>query len=65
MLDLGLIEPVDKPLCGAVVSPVIIQKQGDKRRMCSDFRAPENYTVSEIYTIPCVNIVIQTLLGRS
>ena len=55
---MGVIEPVDVTPRGAVISPVIIQEQGNKKRMCGDFRALNDHTVSDIYAIPRVDIVI-------
>lgn len=61
--DLGVLEPVDETPWGAVVSPVIIQDQGNKQRMRWEFSAFNDYNIPEIYAIPRVEIVIHGLLG--
>ena len=63
LLSLGVLEEVEGTPHGAVVSPVIIQYQGEKARMCGDFRALNDYTVSDIYAIPRIDSVIHNIQG--
>lgn len=61
-MDSGVIELVDETLCGAVVALMIIHNQSGNGRMCEDFIVLNNYTVSDIYIITCVDIVIHRIL---
>lgn len=63
LLSLGVLKEVDSTPRGAVVSPVIIQYQNGKARMCGDFRALNDYTVSDIYAIPRIDAVIHSIQG--
>lgn len=63
LLDHGVIEPVEFTPRNAIVSPVFVGYQGDKARLCGDFRALNDYNVSDIYAIPQIDSVLHNLKG--
>ena len=65
LLALGVIEPVECTPKDAIVSPVLIKYQNDKARLCGDFRSLNDYTVSDIYSIPRIDAVIHGLKGAT
>ena len=65
LLALGVIEPVVFTPKDAIVSPVLIQYQNNKARLCGDFRSLNDYTVSDIYSIPRIDAVIHGLKGAT
>ena len=63
LLALGVIVPVDSTPRNAIVSPVLIQYQNGKARLCGDCRSLNDYTVSDIYAIPRIDTVLHGLKG--
>ena len=63
LLALGVIVPVDSTPKNAIVSPVLIQYQNGKARLCGDFRSLNDYPVSDIYAIPRIDTVLHGLKG--
>ena len=65
LLALGVIEPVEYTPRNAIVSPVLIQYQNNKARLCGDFRALNDYTVTDVYAIPRMDSVLHNLQGAT
>jgi hypothetical protein len=65
LLDLGVLEELDHTPRECVISPVIIQYQNGKARMCGDFRSLNDFTVSDIYGMPRTDAILHGVRGAT
>ena len=65
LLELGVLEELDHTPRDAIISPVIIQYQGSKARMCGDFRALNDHPLADIYAMPRTDQVIHGIRGAT
>ena len=60
MLDAGVIQPSNSPLCNAVV---LVRKKDGSLRFCIDFRKLNSLTVKDSRPLPCICETLESLAG--
>ena len=61
MLDEGLIRPSRSPWSSPIV---LVPKPGGKTRFCIDFRKLNSVTVKDVYPLPRIDTLLDTLQGK-
>src|SRR3990170_2506953 len=60
MLDKGIVQPPLSPYA----APIVMVKQGDKWRLCIDYKDMNSCTASMLFPLPNIKATIERLRGK-